>query len=527
MRRFFLSLTLTLAAVSAWCEPREVAVVTSQTAVRLEELVTKIILAPQWLTDTEVSIKTYKWDDWKETEYGNYSAVFFLVGDGTATGLKLMNFTPEQGAAAEAFVRGGGTLFVLADRSPKPGSMKSTASLASVLGMGGWGPVKSQAEVPAEAPAEAQALKENPDILRYTFAPTLNGLNAPTTAKVLVGSKEGALVTVNRLGEGKAVFASAHFTGSGTPQYSGKRNASPSLNQFFPVAKLLFAQLDKEKTAFKKVKREIWDVSPLGPKVSEYPAYTKRTPVPIHSARKLELSEGGRCTLVRDGKPLAVIVVADGKPGYPARNGAAVINDILKKMTGCSLPVKSESALKGVPPSEKAPYVVIGKTSLTPSDDYPANGLSVEVSPSRIAVNGANLTVAAMRFMQEFTGYQMLWPGKEGEVYSVSTTLEVPAGKLTDAPFFPQRSVRNYLYRTASIIKRADGTEFKHHFGDRVLNGCKKLDFDIEKLPAMWEGYRQWWSANCLGGDIGIGGGGLFKGWDKKQAKGHRCNKCK
>ena len=519
MKRFLIVSALLL-LVSIQAAPKPVAVVTSQTAVKLDELVCRIVLAPQWLADTEAEIQKYKWTEWKNADYAKYSAVFFLVGDGTATGLKLLNFSPEDGAAAEAFVKDGGTIFFLSDRSPKPGSMMSTGPLANVLGMKKWGLVKNPVPSPATVPA-AQILNSDPDIFKYTFATPLHGLSGVTTAEVLVGTPDGALVTVNRFGKGKAVFASARFAASGTPHYPARKNASPSLNQFFPVAKMLYAQLDPAQTAFKKVKREIWDIQPLGPKVSGYGPYEKRQPAAVSSAKKLTLASDGCCTLIRDGKPQAVFVVPDGMPGNPARYAAAELNALLKKMTGCTLPVRPEKSLKGQPPSEKCHYIAIGNTSFSRDLKFPDRGLAVEVSPNLIAVNGHNLTIAMMRFMQEFMGYRMLWPGPDGEVFTLSATVEVPAGKLTDAPFFAQRSVRNYLYRNSRMVKMPDGTPFKHHFGDRVLNGCQKLDFDLRKLPGMWKGYRSWWTANCLGGGLAIGGGGLFYGWDKRQAKGH------
>ena len=518
MKRFLAAVVL-LAAVLVSAAPKPVAVVTSQTAPKLEELVNKIVLAPQWLADTEVEVRNYKWGDWKNQDYSKYSAVFFLVGDGTATGLKLLNFSAADGAAAEAFVKDGGTVFFLSDRSPKPGSMVPTGPLANVLGMKKWVLVKNP--VPASAAPAAQVLNSNPDIFKYTFAAPLHGLSGVTTAEVLVGTPDGALVTVNRFGKGKAVFASARFAASGTPQYSGSKNSSPSLNQFFPVAKMLYAQLDPAQTALKKVKREIWEIQPLGPKAAGYGPYEKRKPAAVSSAKKLTPASEGRFTLVRDGKPQAVFVVPDGMPGNPARYAAGELNALLKKMTGCTLSVRPEKSLKGQPPSEKCRYIAIGNTSFSRDLKYPDRGLAVEVSPNLIAVNGRNLTIAMVRFMQEFMGYRMLWPGPDGEVYTKTATVEIPAGKLTDAPFFTQRTLRNYLYRKSQMVKMPDGTQFKHHFGDRVLNGCRKLDFDLRKLPEMWKGYRSWWTANCLGGDLALGGGGLFYGWDKRQAKGH------
>ena len=518
MKRILLSI-LTLLSVSTMAA-KPAAVVFSKTALMTEELFSNIVLSPQWLKDTEIITDKIPFDKWKHTDYNRYSAVFFLFGDGQATGLKLMNFSADAVAAMEKFVNDGGVLYFIADTSPKPGSMKKTENLAKLLGAEKFAVVK-KVSIPDNAPEYMQNWNKVPEIFKSTFGSALNGLGGITSAKVLAGTPESAAMTVNSFGKGKTVFLSGRLSSSGASYYTTVMN-NPSVEQFFPIAKALYAQLNIKNTAFKSgVKREVWEAVPLGKKVDKFASYTKRQSKPYRSPRKISLDPAKKVVIIANGKAQATIVVPDGREGNSSRDAAAVLNALLKKSAGTTLPVKAEKAMLKNPPSPGNIIISIGDTALNKDISCPENGVAADAGDNLIRIAGKNPSLATMRFMQEFMGYQRLWPGKDGEVYKVSTTVEIPCGKYSDAPAYTQRTIRDILYRNTEKKKLPNGKVVKFRFGDRIWNGCAKLGLDPEKLDSHLAGFRNWPLELNLGGSIGMGGGGTFYDWRKRYEKTH------
>lgn len=514
-----LSLLLLVLSVSALAA-KPAAVVFSQTALNTEELFSRIVLAPQWLKDTEVVTEKIPFAKWKHSDYDRYSAVFFLFGTGQATGLKLMNFSPEAVAAMGKFVNNGGILFFIADTSPKPGSMKNTGKLAKLLGAEKFTAVK-KITIPQDAPDYMQQWNAVPEIFKSTFSSALNGLSGITTAKVLAGTPDGAVMTVNAYGKGKVVFLSGRLSTSGASYYPVLMK-NPSVEQFFPIAKALYAQLDTKALEFKSgVKREIWEAKPLGKKVNGFAEYTRRTPVKLTPKRKMVQDKSKSTLIVVNGKAQATIVVPGGAAGNSSRAAANVLNALLKKSSGAVLPVKVEKAMRNRPPAANNIIISIGNTAYNKDLPCPENGVAVDVSPYLIRIKGAYPALAVMRFMQEFLGYQRLWPGADGEVFTVSSDIAVANGSYEDAPAYTQRTIRDILYRNKEKKKLPDGKIVNFRFGDRIWNGSLKLGVDPESLDKHLSGFRNWPLEYNLGGSINMGGGGTFYDWRKRYEKSH------
>lgn len=516
MKKFlgFILLSLTFSVMAA----KPAAVVFSQTALNTEELFSRIVLAPQWLKDTEIAVRKIPFAKWDHSGYKNFSTVIFLFGEGQATGLKLMNFTAPQVAAMEKFVNDGGVVFFVADTSPKPGSMKTTGKLAKLLGAEKFAVVK-QVTIPADAPSYMQTWNAVPEIFQSTFGSALNGLSGITSAKVLAGTPDGAVMTVNSFGKGKAVFLSGRLSSSGAGYYPTLMK-NPSVEQFFPIAKALYAQIDTDAVEFKAgVKREIWEAKPLGKKVDKFASYTKRVPKKFTARRKFEIDKNKTTKIISNGKAMATIVVPDGKAGYTSRSAAEVLNALLKKSSGTTLPVKGEKAMLKNPPAPGNVIISIGDTALSKKLPCPENGVAAEVTENLICIKGRNPSIAVMRFMQEFLGYQRLWPGDDGEVYTVSQELAVANGRYEDVPAYAQRTIRDILYRNREKKKLPGGKIVNFRFGDRIWNGALKLGIDPETLEKSLASFRSWPLEYNLGGSVNMGGGGTFYDWRKRYAK--------
>lgn len=136
--------------------------------------------------------------------------------------------------------------------------------------------------------------------------------------------------------------------------------------------------------------------------------------------------------LVRDGKPTAVIVVAEGAAA-PERYAAEELQRALRLMSGAELPIRHEGAGK-----ENA--IVIGRLS----DGGEGEKISVKREGETLQLRGrtpGEAVQATYAFLRQTLGARWLWPGETGEFLPRRSSIAVGEVNFEHVPSIPYRSV--------------------------------------------------------------------------------------
>jgi hypothetical protein len=176
----------------------------------------------------------------------------------------------------------------------------------------------------------------------------------------------------------------------------------------------------------------------------------------------LPVSSAAGLTLVKDGAPVSVIVIADPAP-EAAKVGAEELQYHLKKMSGATVPIVTSDQA----PADGAAMVLIGKSPQTDALGIDPSGLAPEgymiktVGNALVIVgDDAKDPAAALRkAMSEYHGSLMgvyalledqfgchwIWPGEIGEYVPARATVEIGDLDIVDEPALQRRHIRLVL----------------------------------------------------------------------------------
>jgi hypothetical protein len=233
---------------------------------------------------------------------------------------------------------------------------------------------------------------------------------------------------------------------------------------------------------------------------------------------------GADLTLVADGQPQAVIVLAD-KPSGAAREAGKLLQTLVARSSGATLTVVNEHALDNVrvnagkveatvAGNRPAAFVLVGQSKLADqlgatSEGLGAGGILLRTYPNAIVLLGADdktpadpdgTRYAVTTFLEDVLGARCLWPGELGLVVPPHRTVQVPAMDRRFTPRIGQRKIRN------------------SHYNDRIQTGLDylgltKADLDRQMATAKTD---EWFAWQRLGGSVGIAAGHAFGyTWEK------------
>ena len=230
------------------------------------------------------------------------------------------------------------------------------------------------------------------------------------------------------------------------------------------------------------------------------------------------------------GRPDAAVIVSSrqaGKLGARTSLAAGVLVDHLTKMSGATLPLLHEDALKGAevkdgrlvvadPAANGATcFVLVGAGRLTDAlgitaDQAPPGGVLIKTVGNTVALIGSadpsdpNTTQHAIYEFLELLGCRYLWPGPTGKVIPKKPTIELDPISHAFAPPIRQRNIRWAGWK--------DGME-----DGLATLGITRSGWDAARKTA-WAGEepRDWLNWHRNGGNLGISGGHAFgAAWER------------
>jgi uncharacterized protein DUF4838 len=229
----------------------------------------------------------------------------------------------------------------------------------------------------------------------------------------------------------------------------------------------------------------------------------------LHSALAL--------TLVEDGQPRAVIVLAD-QPSAAASLGARILREHVRQMSGADLPIANESKITGDASKERA-WVLVGGGKLAERLGFS----NAKLGPGAIAMHakGNVLTLlgadartpadpdgsryAVVAFLEEKLGVRWLWPGELGKVVPKKKMIAVEDFDRTFSPPLAQRRIRDGFAQP-----RADAGLANLGFTRARSNELHARALRVESESGSWFAWQR------LGGTMEVGSGHAFgQLWEK------------
>ncbi|NLX96880.1 MAG: DUF4838 domain-containing protein [Rhodopirellula sp.] len=233
---------------------------------------------------------------------------------------------------------------------------------------------------------------------------------------------------------------------------------------------------------------------------------------------------GEDLTLVADGQPRAVIVLAD-KPSGAARQASQLLQNLVAESSGAKLALVNEGALSNVcvedgelqanagdhrPPS----FVLVGESKLTErlgasSEGLGPGGILLRTYPNALVALGADEKTpadpdgtrhAVVTLLEDVLGVRFLWPGELGQVVPPHRTIRIAAMDRRYTPRIGQRRIRN------------------SHYNDRIQVGLDYLGLAKADLDRQMAAIKtdEWFRWQRLGGSVGISAGHAFGyTWEK------------
>lgn len=157
-------------------------------------------------------------------------------------------------------------------------------------------------------------------------------------------------------------------------------------------------------------------------------------------------------TLIKDGKPLASIVISENA-SPSAKTGAAILSKWLFEMSGGQIPVKTESEIKELSPDKT--YILAGESRFTKglgcsTDKLGPGGFMIKTFPNALVIMGADDKEPSDRwgtrygctYFLETLGCRYLWPDKLGQVIPSRPTITLQQMDLTKKPCLRWRQIR-------------------------------------------------------------------------------------
>jgi hypothetical protein len=209
-------------------------------------------------------------------------------------------------------------------------------------------------------------------------------------------------------------------------------------------------------------------------------------------------------TIVRDGQPTSVIIVAD-EPTEAARLGAAELQLWLRKMSGATVPILPESQISN---DARKTLILVGDTRRTAAlglrsaafelEEFRIrtfhNGLAARSTSRALVLIGdderpdgvplSGTLWAAETFVEQFLGVRLLWPGPLGEVVPRRETIEVDEINLRRVPLLRQRKIRNIGY------------------SERIQEGLDRLGWSAEEFKRHHTESEGWFRFHRIGGSF-------------------------
>ncbi len=238
---------------------------------------------------------------------------------------------------------------------------------------------------------------------------------------------------------------------------------------------------------------------------------TKKTKKPVSSRPVV--------TLVRDGKPMALIVT-NGRPIESQKIAATELQEHIRIMSGATLPIIKENEL---PPNTSKALIFIGSGKLTQrlglvTKNMEPETFVVKTLPNVLILagedggskkNARNGTLwAVYDFLQDQLGCRWIWPGETGRRVPRSKTIQVPALNIRETP-----TVKVRFIRLLAQDKHRAGYE-KEGIG-RLLDLGKTYD-------KISEDERVWSRRMRLGRSFKLSYGHAFTDWWEKYNKTNR-----
>jgi hypothetical protein len=142
--------------------------------------------------------------------------------------------------------------------------------------------------------------------------------------------------------------------------------------------------------------------------------------------------------LVKDGKPLAAIIIADPAPAPPVRFAAEELQRYLREMSGAELPITNNAA---------GPAIVLAVDDNLPGED--AHRLRTKGDRLNLTGGSPRAVLYAAYLLLERLGCGFCVPGEE--TIPRQNTLAVPPLDLTEVPAFPVRSQVDFPFTEAPL----------------------------------------------------------------------------
>lgn len=494
-------LLLTVAAVTL-SAAKPVGLWYSNSWQRVGELLKATLFNPQWTHDKPV----YKIIG-KERDFGSYSAVVSMYGFNNPIAFR--EWSKADIAAAENYVKNGGVMLFIFDGTVGAKS-SAVGAMEKLFGAKSYGTFEGKAEIKA---SDWKSCGKIPLVYKKMLGgdkyATLTDL---TTARMIAGNKSGALIAENSIGKGKVYFINVRLTHSAVDyRRPGSGAINADLDQLYPFIKKFHAILMDAKCETINDNRELWSYTPTGPgPVNDEMVFPERKE--IKSKRKYEKLSGAPLNIASGGQPKALFMVGKG-----LASGVSRFNRVIKLISGAELPYVAARAVKEV----NGKWQYRGKLYDTKITYVVSKEVEIVASGNTIVIKAPSISNGVHTFLREAFNYRVLWPGDCGEVYTKNSELSVEPFKLTDAPFFKQRKIRNSLAKKTFPWKAPDGKVVKLPYEKIGKTGIYGFD-PREVYNLRKEHGSNWYGSKRFGTqERKTAGSGTFYPWKKRFMESH------
>ncbi len=279
---------------------------------------------------------------------------------------------------------------------------------------------------------------------------------------------------------------------------------------------------------------EKWDPTPLGPALQpqSFPEPPLRRP--LQPSLKSYPTTGTPLTLVRDGKPAALLILPK-RPSEAESEAAQLLAQTWEAISGASLPIISEEKVildnhpSGAPrflvdEVEWSAALWIGATQRAEQFGYtaqelPSEGFLIRSGDGEAFLIGNDLpvegtrrplpgtTFAASDLLERHFGVRWLWPGETGRVLKPATTLQLPALHEENAPTMTMRIIRGMSAGEPAMESH------KAHF--HLLRTEPEAHRTLTRLQGEWLRRQK------TGYSVVENGNHAFEGWYERYGKEH------
>lgn len=208
----------------------------------------------------------------------------------------------------------------------------------------------------------------------------------------------------------------------------------------------------------------------------------------------LSVAEAADICLVRDGRPLATIVVpADA--GEQLRSAVEVLAGCLQEASGATVLIVDEPDLQAAPTD---PLVLVGRTKLWPirfPEGFDDDGFVIAAAGRAVAICGPNdwgTEFGVYDFLERYVGVRWLMPGEHGTDIPAAKTISIPAGRVEDQPVFFSRlcsGLKGDVQTQWARRNRMHGRVSFHHNLLHLFPVSEYGDTHPEFYP-LWRGYN-------------------------------------